>query len=169
MRKFKETRPLTSRIQTSLFDILKEKIPSSSFLDLFAGKGRAGLEALRRGAKWVVFVEKNPQLTREIRGKICSAGWEERSRIITGDVFRVVRELAREGEKFDLIFIDPPFSSGLGKKLLNLSEFPLLFHEDSLGIIREYWRDAVSELDNFQICDKRRYGENSLTFFILRR
>ena len=161
-------RPLTSKIETALFNILKGRLAGKSFLDLFAGTGRAGLRALKEGAERVVFVEKDFKLARSIEEKLHKEGWREKGKVMIGEVSQCVKLLAWKGEKFDFIFLDPPFGSGLGDKTLSHPQFPLPFHPDTLGIIRQHWREVKEEIPGFVIKERKRYGETCLTFFSLK-
>lgn len=101
-------RPTAARMKKSIFDTLGN-LEGLDVLDLFAGTGTLGIEALSRGAGHVVFVEKNRSVFRLLRDNVVSCGFSQSSRLVCSDYEVAVRRLARSGERFDLIFIDPPY------------------------------------------------------------
>lgn len=111
------TRPTTDRIKETLFNILSPDIPGSRFLDLFSGSGGIGIEALSRGAKEAVFVEIDKAALSCIKDNIAHTRFEDRSRVIATDALSAIRKLSGTGT-FDLIFMDPPYSTDLIEKVL---------------------------------------------------
>lgn len=99
-------RPILARIKKSLFDILARRIGDANFLDLYAGSGAVGLEALSRGARQVVFVERNPVCVSAIRQNLSQLQFFDRARVIKADA---TRDLSAAGSDFDLIFMGPPY------------------------------------------------------------
>jgi 16S rRNA (guanine(966)-N(2))-methyltransferase RsmD len=106
-------RPVTDYIREALFDILASRVGDSVFLDLFAGSGSIGIEALSRGARQAVFVEKEPRTARLIKDNLATTGFSGQALVFTGDVFQSLSYLQRHAYEFDLVFIDPPFGRGL--------------------------------------------------------
>lgn len=119
------TRPTADRVKESLFSILGDRVRGTRVLDLFAGTGSLGLEALSRGASSAVFVDRaTVPLLRENAGHTHLL---ERARFLAQDVFSALSRLAAEGETFDLVFCDPPYEAGLWQRvLLALEGAPLL-------------------------------------------
>lgn len=105
------TRPTLARVREAIFDILGAAVGEASFLDLFAGSGSVGLEALSRGAARVLFVEIRPENCALIRANLRSLGLGEGASIWCLDALKAVRRLAAKGEKFDIIFADPPYGA----------------------------------------------------------
>lgn len=112
-----ETRPTTDRIKETLFNMLQEDIPGCSFLDLFAGSGQIGLEALSRGARRAVFVDSGKRAAACIKENICFTKFEEQSQLIAADVISALHMLEGNGT-FDIIFMDPPYQKGLEREVL---------------------------------------------------
>ena len=111
------TRPTPDRIKETLFNIIGPYIRGSRFLDLFAGSGGIGLEALSRGASFACFIEKNRQAAGIIKENIDFAGFGECAELIRADAVRVFSE--REcGRPFDIVFLDPPYRMGYEKKII---------------------------------------------------
>ena len=111
-----DTRPTTDRIKETLFNMINPLLYDCSFLDLFAGSGAIGIEALSRGAARAVFVEKNPEAVRVIRGNLVTTRLEAKAEVYPMDVFRALGRLEGEGP-FDVIFMDPPYRKDLEKEV----------------------------------------------------
>ena len=112
-----ETRPTTDRIKETLFNMLQNDLYGARFLDLFAGSGAIGIEALSRGAKEAVFVDKGDGQISCIRENLKTTHLEEKARVMSGDVSEAVRKLDRDGKSFDYIFMDSPAGLGDGFQL----------------------------------------------------
>src|SRR5690606_41956189 len=96
------TRPAADRVKEALFNILAARVPGARVLDLFAGTGALGIEALSRGAASACFVERSPKAARVLRSNVEKAHFQAQARIVAGDVLRVLPRLAEEGASFDL-------------------------------------------------------------------
>ena len=105
-----DVRPTTDKVKESVFNIIQFAVPGSSFLDLFAGSGQIGIEALSRGASKATFVDSGKASIEIIKKNLASTGLGEKSSVIQLDslVF-----LGRCGEKFDIVYLDPPYGTGL--------------------------------------------------------
>ncbi len=105
-----DVRPTTAKVKLSFFDILQDDIRETAFLDGFGGTGNIGIEALSRGADYVTFVDILPETIKALKHNLEKIGIPpEHYRIIKGEFNRVVIQLAQEGFKFDIIFLDPPY------------------------------------------------------------
>ena len=144
----KDTRPTTDRIKETLFNIIQMDVPRASFLDLFAGSGAIGLEALSRGAEEAVFVENNKKAADCIEENIRFTKFTEESTLMRTDVLTALCQL--EGRKyFDIVFMDPPYGKELEKEVLTYLATSKLIDEDSLIIVEMSDRttfDYVHEL-----------------------
>ena len=109
-----ETRPTTDRVKEALFSVIQFDIEGRRVLDLFAGTGQLGIEALSRGAESAVFVEQRKDAVQAVRENLVVCGLSDRARVVSGDAMRYLKS----GEKFDLIFLDPPYASGLLEQAL---------------------------------------------------
>ena len=105
-----QVRPTADRVREALFSILGPHVPGCRFLDLFAGSGAVGLEALSRGARWVDFVEEDPARATSIRNYLRDFGWSEQGHVHR---FSARKYLGRVRERFDIIFVDPPYTGPL--------------------------------------------------------
>ncbi|HEV8052498.1 MAG TPA: 16S rRNA (guanine(966)-N(2))-methyltransferase RsmD [Parachlamydiaceae bacterium] len=108
-----ETRPTSGRLREALFNICQGEIEGASFLDLFAGSGAMGLEALSRGAKTATFVDNNRDSIRCIRSNLAAFGVENCGEVMFLDAFEAMKKLAKQGHQFDLIYADPPYNTML--------------------------------------------------------
>jgi 16S rRNA (guanine(966)-N(2))-methyltransferase RsmD len=113
-------RPTIDRVRESVFNIIAGVVPGAKVLDLFAGTGAMGLEALSRGAQFCFFVDNGAEAVRIIRENVQLCAAMDRSRIIQGKVSSAIVRLCSEGELFDLIFMDPPYGKGYMEKTLQI-------------------------------------------------
>jgi len=156
------TRPLLSRLRKSLFDIIGGEIRGISFLDLYAGSGAVGIEALSRGAKKAVFVEKDALAVKIIEENIVSCGLFPRSKIWRKNVLNFLPFLL-EREKFDFIFIAPPYYKGLQDKTLDILE-KIKINKTTI-IVQHSPRENINfTRKNMEIVKQKKYGDTILTF-----
>ena len=119
-----ETRPTTDRVKEGIFNIIQFDIEGRKTLDLFAGTGQLGIEALSRGAASAVFVDQRRDAAALVRENLKLTGLEQNSRVVCGDAAAF---LSSTREKFDLIFVDPPYAANLWKNTLDaISQFDIL-------------------------------------------
>ena len=109
-----DIRPTTDNVKESVFNIIQFDIEGRRVLDLFAGTGQLGIEALSRGAECAVFVERRRDALQVIRENLEACGMTDKARVVNGDAMSYLKS----GEKFDLIFLDPPYASGLLEQAL---------------------------------------------------
>jgi len=115
-RKGFDTRPTLESVKESLFSIIAPYVENSVFLDLFSGSGSISLEAISRGAKRAVMIEKDGEALKYIIENIDNLGFSDRCRAYKNDVVRAIEILGRKNEKFDIIFMDPPYQDNVTKK-----------------------------------------------------
>jgi 16S rRNA (guanine966-N2)-methyltransferase len=158
-------RPTSDRVKESIFNILQDDIVGKVVLDLFAGTGNLGIEALSRGAKKTIFVEKGRQALRLIQRNLTQFGLEERSEIIPKDAIRAIGILKQKGESFDLILMDPPYEKGLIQRtLMKLNSYPI-YHKDSILVIEHNRREPLSTvMDGWNLIRQRRIGDTLISF-----
>lgn len=158
-----ETRPTTDRVKEGLFSALQCDIEGRRVLDLFAGTGQLGIECLSRGAASAVFVDRRGDAVRLVGENLALTGLQDRARVVRGDSLEYLRGLK---ERFDLIFLDPPYQAGLLEPALNLiSAFDIL---NPHGIIvAEHPADRVlpSLRAPYRVHRTYRYGKIALTVF----
>ena len=135
--KGQKTRPTSERLRESVFNICQGWIEGAHVLDLFAGSGAIGLEALSRGAVEATFVDKDRNALRCLQQNAADLQLEEQTHVIGGDVFRTLERLYEDGQHFDLIYVDPPYNKGFGKQALAFLEMHNLLTEDGTLFIEE--------------------------------
>ena len=164
----KITRPITDRVKESLFNIIGEDIQGASMLDLFAGTGSVGIEALSRGASRITFVEKNKEALKTIKDNLCVTNFEDSAEIIDNDAFKYLS--ISHDLLFDYVFVAPPQYNNLWYKSMKIIDNSLaIVDKDSWIIVQidpvEYKMDSF---DNLYVVDKRKYGNTLLLFYMLK-
>jgi len=160
-----DTRPTTDRIKETLFNMLQNEVPSAYFLDLFAGSGQIGLEALSRGAKYAVFVENNKKAAACIEDNIRFTKFTEQSKLIQSDAITALRSL--EGKyQFDIIFMDPPYKQEYEKQVLEYLRNSSLIHEDTLIIAEAALETTFDYLEDlgYNLIKYKKYKTNAHAF-----
>ena len=158
------TRPISDRVKEAVFNILAGTIVDSQVLDLFAGTGSVGIEALSRGAEQAVFVEKHPKAIATIRTNLRRTALEAEARVVRADVFKF---LARTAQPFDLIYIAPPQYQDLwSKTLLALDAVPEWLDPRGLAVVQIFPKEFEPlSLVNLQLTEQRKYGSTLLCFY----
>jgi 16S rRNA (guanine(966)-N(2))-methyltransferase RsmD len=153
-------------VRVTLFDVLGPAIAGARVLDLFAGTGAVGIEALSRGAARAVFVEKDHAALRALRANLAALGASRAAaRVMAGDVLRVVTELAAHEEPFDFVFVDPPYATGLAGRTLAALVATRVCRPGGEVIIQHSTRDILPAVDGFTEHRRgRRFGDTALTF-----
>ncbi|MDN5344322.1 MAG: hypothetical protein PWQ18_433 [Clostridia bacterium] len=157
------TRPTSDRVREALFNILGLRVVDSLCLDLFAGSGAVGLEALSRGAREVFFVESNRQALAVLKANLLTTGFAARGHIVAADVRRALGDLAGRGLAFDLIFIDPPYRQGWGEVVLP-AVAPLLAPA-GLAILETATSEVGPKKADMVFKGRRVYGDTALNFY----
>lgn len=161
------TRPTADRVKESLFNILGAEVLEAKVLDLFAGTGNLGLEALSRGAVEAVFVDQNAESISIIKENAAHTKLIDKVEMMKSDVFLALRRLSRAEKRFDLLFCDPPYSKGLAQEVLSaLDEIDIL--ADGAVIVVEHDRkdDMAVMLHNIVLKRSQTYGSTVVSFFI---
>ena len=160
-----ETRPTTDRIKETLFNMLQNDLYGARFLDLFAGSGAIGIEALSRGAEYAVFVEKNPKAVACIQKNLKFTRLADKGRVIKGDVFSAMSGLESEGP-FDYIFMDPPYDQGLERQVMEYLTRSSLADEYTVIVIEASLETDFSWLEaaGFHAYKYKKYKTNQHVF-----
>jgi 16S rRNA (guanine(966)-N(2))-methyltransferase RsmD len=153
----RRTRPTGARVREAWFSALGDRIQGAEVLDLFAGSGALGIEALSRGAAAVHFVEEDRQVFRVLKRNISRLELDRRARLHRGDVFRFLSRL-EEGRRFDLVLADPPYGRGLATRLVD--EFRSRPFASFLSV-----EHGLDEMPGEGADRRRRYGDTMLSFY----
>ncbi|MGB9779249.1 16S rRNA (guanine(966)-N(2))-methyltransferase RsmD [Caldanaerobacter sp.] len=161
-----EVRPTSDRVKEALFNILMGRIESSVFLDLFAGTGNVGIEALSRGAEFCYFVDKNLSSIRCIIENINKLNLKPFCRILHMDAFVALDMFHKKGIKFDIIFLDPPYHQNLSEKALKRIASLEVLKEGGVVVAEIHKREELKErYGNLKKVKENRYGETILVFY----
>ncbi|MFQ5672723.1 MAG: 16S rRNA (guanine(966)-N(2))-methyltransferase RsmD [Nitrospinales bacterium] len=163
-------RPTLDRVKESFFNQVSPIIEGARFLDLFAGTGSIGIEALSRGAAQVVFVEndrkaqdliyKNLEICRFLNER--PDGW----RVMKSDALRAIEVLGERGDSFDLVYVDPPFEQKVYDACLLKLAHSTLLRESSLVVVEHFHKDAPREnYDKINLKRRRRLGDSCLSLY----
>jgi 16S rRNA (guanine966-N2)-methyltransferase len=157
------TRPTADQVRIALMDTLAPRLAGARLLDVFAGAGGVGLEALSRGAAHVTFVERDRRAVAALRGNIAALAVQARARVLAEDAARALDRLAREGACFDLAFLDPPYGSDLAERLLDRLGAGLI--APGGWIVVQHLTKRPPDAGRWTAFRRRRFGETTLTFF----
>ncbi len=158
------TRPITDRVKENLFNILGAHIADAKVLDLFAGAGSVGIEALSRGARHATFVELDRDALRAIRENLDLTRLYDRAKIVREDVFRFIRKGA--SEKYDLIYVAPPQYRDLWSETLKTLDGREFLSERGMIVVQIHPKEFhAAVLDEFVLADERKYGSTMLCFY----
>lgn len=154
------TRPTTESVKEALFSMIQFELEDKKILDLFAGSGQLGIEALSRGARYCTFVENNREAIKIVEKNVVHCGFADKSSIVFSDAGTY---LLRK-DNFDIAFLDPPYKMGLVEKCL-----PLLFRlmaDDGIVVCETSADEQMpDELDGWSAYRSRRYGKTKLTLY----
>jgi 16S rRNA (guanine966-N2)-methyltransferase len=161
----RQIRPTSDRVREAIFDILGPHWTFPRCLDLFAGTGALGIEALSRGAEEVVFVEQGKGALVVLKGNLEALGLKARSQVLPVTAKKGILLLGEKGEVFDLIFMDPPYGKeAVGKTLAEIARIGIL---TATGIIvaEHASRDLILPPPGLGLAEQRRYGDTMVSFF----
>jgi 16S rRNA (guanine(966)-N(2))-methyltransferase RsmD len=158
-------RPTSARVREALFDILGGRVAGAEVLDLFAGTGAVGIEALSRGARRAVFVEADARAVRLIAANLRRAGLEGAATVVAGDAARALERLRAQGAKFSIVFLDPPYAEGAPPDVLQASA--ALVEPGGVLVVEHGARGRVALEPPAGLAAGRRYsyGDSRLSVF----
>jgi len=162
-------RPTADRVKEALFNILavlQGDFDGCRVLDIFAGSGNLGLEALSRGAGYTVFIDSQKESATLVNKNLCICGFAERARVLESEALEALGYLERSEAPFRLVFIDPPYGHGLAEKALGYLACSRLIDEDSLVVVESSCKEALqNEYIGLRQFDRRVYGDTAIAFF----
>jgi 16S rRNA (guanine966-N2)-methyltransferase len=164
------TRPTSDRVKESLFNIIAGIIPDSHVLDLYAGTGNLGIEALSRGAKSAVFIDKSRECYHIIMENLLHTKLSDKAKILTGEVANTIKSHSNDLGKFDIIFLDPPYNKNLIEETLNFIVNSDIIKDDGLIIAESDIDDSIpEEIGKLKLKRNQKYGDTVLSFFWIGR
>ena len=173
LSKDKRLRPLNGRAKEALFNILAGKNPGARFLDLFAGTGSVGIEALSRGANLAIFVEFDRKIVRTLRENLALTGFSDRAEVYCLDVIKALKVIDKAKGNFDIVFIGAPYAGPAGRQgspaleeTLKVIAVTEIIDRDGVVVAEHSIRDKIS--DSYGKLIKSRdceYGDTVLSFY----
>jgi len=161
----KGVRPTSEYLREALFDILGSSVHGVRFLDLYAGSGAVGIEALSRGAAAVVFIEQDPACLQVLRANVELTGLQQ-YRVVAGDVLRGLPRLFRQGERFDIIFLDPPYGTGLAKRTLDALASGEMLRPRGVVIVEHFAKEPLPQhFGRLRRVREKAHGQTVLSFY----
>lgn len=163
-----QVRPTSDRLRETLFNILKPYIAGKSFLDICAGSGAVGIEALSRGASQVAFIERSRRACSAIRANLDAIGAAEDSEIVGLDALSALRQLSEDRRRFDVVFFDPPYASLIYDQVLRWLGRGELISTGGVAVVEhETKHPPRPEYGKLRMFRTVRQGESSLSFYAL--
>lgn len=160
------TRPTSGRLKKSLFDVLAGRLPGARVLDLYAGSGSLAFESLSRGGSEAVVVERNRKASESIRRNAFELRLSERVEILAMDVSSAISKLRHRGDRFDVVFADPPYRSSEAEDLLvHLGDGKLLTEGGLVVLEHHHKRELRERYGSLARLRVLKAGESRLTFF----
>lgn len=161
----KKLRPTSSKVREAIFDILRDRIEGASFLDLYAGTGTVGFEALSRGAVKTTFVEKDEIMVREIIRNAEALGFGDKVEVVRSEAYKFLDD-APKNEMFDIFFVDPPYGSEEIERVLPLIAEKELLAENGIVVVEHFFKKKLPEAaGNIKTHKSYRYGDTMLTLY----
>lgn len=161
-----KVRPTSDRLRETLFNVLAPRIEGTSFLDLCAGSGAVGIEALSRGAGSATFVEASRKAAQIIQENLNHCGISEGATVIQKDVLAALRALEQEGARFDLVYFDPPYDTELYSPVIrHLARSGLIAEDGALIVEHRKQMPLAPNFGDLRPYRMIRQGESCLTFF----
>ena len=163
----RDIRPALARLRTSVFEVLRPRLEGATVLDLFAGIGTMGIEALSRGAEYAVFIDMDPRCVEAVRRNLAKLRFADRAEVLLGDALEAPTLAAPLARRFDVIFVDPPYA------LYDDPASSARLEKAVAGL--KGWGDAVVEHRSMQarpetwaggsLADQRKYGGTTVTWY----
>jgi 16S rRNA (guanine(966)-N(2))-methyltransferase RsmD len=163
--KGRNLRPTADRVREAIFDILQGSIDGIRVLDLFAGTGAMGIEALSRGSISAVFVESSRESLNALQRNLAECRLQEDSEVLPLEAEEGIRLLSRRGEEFGLVFLDPPYGRGLVPTTLQALSKSLILSPEALLVAEHSPEETADEIPLLERVDHRKYGGTRVSFF----
>ena len=165
----KNTRPLRDIVKESIFNLIahskkiKIEVENSKVLDLFSGSGSFGLECISRKAQKVLFIEKYPRASKILNKNILHLKVHEQSKVLDQDCFEFLGNQKKNSEKFEIIFIDPPYKEERINYIINKIKDNKILNKNGIIIIHRHKSDNLELSNRLEILDIRNYGISKIT------
>ncbi|MBQ2872440.1 MAG: 16S rRNA (guanine(966)-N(2))-methyltransferase RsmD [Bacilli bacterium] len=159
------TRPTMDRVKESLFAMIQNNIKESIVLDLFAGSGNLGIEAISNGANTCYFIDNNKEAIKTINQNISNLNIKSNSKVILSDWKKALNDFSNQGIKFDLIFVDPPYDYNVYEKILEKVSSLNLLNDNGLIILEHSNLKLKDTYNNLNLYKQKKYGNKSVNIY----
>ena len=161
-------RPTQDKVREAVFNVIREKIPGSAVLDLYAGSGAFGIEALSRGAHLAIFVDDNTKCIRTVESNLSSLEVDAKFfQLFKRNALKAIESLRKDGSKFDIIFLDPPYHGELAKNSLIKVDACDIVSQHGFVIIEHFKKNIMPEdLPGIRLFKRKKYGDTVISFYI---
>ena len=159
------TRPTMDRVKESLFGMIQDYIKDSIVLDLFAGSGQLGIEAISNGAKLCYFIDNNIEVIKILNKNINNLKIKEQSKVILSDWKKSLNDFANQNIKFDLIFVDPPYDYDVYEKILEKVSNLNLLNKNGLIILEHHNLKLKDKYNDLILYKQKKYGNKSVNIY----
>jgi len=161
-----DKRPTTDRVKESIFAVLGEHILEADVMDLFAGTGNLGIEALSRGARAALFLDSDAQAVRTIKENLRLTQLEDRAEMWRCDAVAALQRLRTERRSFDLVFADPPYGRGYGERTLRCLDRSTILREEGVFVLEHSTNEEVAvSCAHMKMVSEKRFGQTAVHFF----
>lgn len=160
------TRPTSDKVKGSLFNIIADRVWDANVLDIYAGTGNLGIEALSRGAKSAIFIDKSTECANVIKENLLHTKLIDNACVLTGFVNNVLMALPKNADKFDIIFMDPPYHKNLIEESLKCIIKSGIINDKGIVIAERDVNDSIPEvLEGLILYRNQKYGDTILSFY----
>ncbi len=157
------TRPTLAKVKEAMFGSIQFDISGAEVLDLFAGSGGLGIEALSRGALHVTFCDNDKQAYNVIKGNLERLGFESNATLVYGDSISLLAEVSRTGKKYDIVLLDPPYASGLENRAIVLLEELDLLNRGAILLCEHSKENPPVFTGGYTVKKPKKYGDSFVT------
>ena len=161
------TRPTMDRVKESLFGTIQNNVKNSTVLDLFAGSGQLGIEAISNGAKLCYFIDNNKEVIKVLNKNITNLNINNKSKVILSDWKKALNNFHDKNITFDLIFVDPPYDYDVYEKILEKVSTLNLLNEGGLIILEHHNLKLKEKYNNLILSKEKNYGNKSINIYKL--
>ncbi len=159
-------RPTSDRVRESTFNVLRQEVTGKRVLDLFAGAGGMGLEALSRGALWATFVDSSPESMNALKRNLERLKLKDRSTVIRLDGLKALNKI---GRSFNLIFADPPYAKGYAQRILDIIARSDVLEEGGILVLEHHKKEAFRcPEEHLSLLKEKRFGDTVISFLLKR-
>jgi len=159
------TRPTMDRVKMSMFGSIQNYVPNSVVLDLFAGSGNLGIEAISNGAKYCYFVDNNKIAYNTILDNIKSFKIEDKCNVMLNDYNRALDYYKDNNVKFDIIFVDPPYKYEIIEEVITKIRDYKLLNEEGILVLEFQYDKILDNYDGYKLIKNKRYGDKFVYIF----